>query len=99
MGKKKNAKKILFVSGEAAPFITTGGLCEVVGALPKSLAAGAGAADVRVVLPLYEQIKAKFAGVLEFFGNIYVNLGWRRQYCGIFTAKVGGVMYSFLDNE
>ena len=92
-------KKILFVSSEAAPFITTGGLGEVIGALPKNLYKTGENIDVRIVIPLYADIMAKFKDRLEFFGKIYVDLGWRHQYCGIFTAKEGDVRYYFIDNE
>ena len=91
--------KILFVSSEAAPFITTGGLGEVIGALPKNLYRAEPNIDVRIVIPLYEEIISKFGERMEFFGKIYVDLGWRHQYCGIFTAKEGNVIYYFIDNE
>ena len=96
---QKDAKKILFVASEAAPFITTGGLGEVIGALPKNLYKADNNIDVRIVIPLYEEIILKFKGDIKFFGKIYVDLGWRHQYCGIFTSKVGDVVYYFIDNE
>ena len=96
---KKASKKILFVASEAAPFIITGGLGEVIGALPKNIYKAEKDADVRIVIPLYEEIAVKFKDILEFFGEIYVDLGWRHQYCGIFTAKIGDVLYYFIDNE
>jgi len=97
--KPKAAKKILFVSSEAAPFITTGGLGEVIGALPKALYGEADNIDVRIIIPFYEQIMNKFTEQLEFVGKTYVDLGWRHQYCGIYTAKVENVIYYFIDNE
>ena len=96
---ENDAVKILFVSSEAAPFITTGGLGEVIGALPKNLYKTEKKMDVRIVIPLYEEIMAKFGDKLDFVGKIYVDLGWRHQYCGIFTAKEGDVIYYFIDNE
>ena len=51
-------KKILFVASECVPFIKTGGLADVVGALPKSL--DKEKYDVRVILPDYTCIPAKY---------------------------------------
>ncbi|MCL2099813.1 MAG: glycogen synthase, partial [Oscillospiraceae bacterium] len=92
-------KKILFVSSEAAPFITTGGLGEVVGSLPKYLMEQDKNIDVRIILPLYEEVASKFKDKLELLGSTVVSLNWRKQYCGIFTAKAGKVTYYFIDNE
>ena len=44
-------KKILFVASEAVPFIKTGGLADVVGALPKCF--DKNQYDVRVIIPKY----------------------------------------------
>ncbi|MBE5752650.1 MAG: glycogen synthase GlgA [Clostridiales bacterium] len=93
-----NKKKILYVASESAPFIATGGLAEVIGSLPKALAIDP-AYDVRVVLPLYSGIKAEWRRKFAFLGNIYVPLGWRNQYCGIFSYEYEGVTFYFIDNE
>ena len=95
----KSVKKILFVAGEAAPFITTGGLGEVVGSLPKNLMEQDENIDVRIILPLYEEVTAKFKDQLDLIATVFVVLGWRNQYCGVFTAKAGKVTYYFIDNE
>ncbi len=91
-------KKILFVASEARPFIATGGLADVIGSLPQALAKNP-ALDIRVVLPLYSQMKAELRRKLSFLGNIYVPLSWRNQYCGIFTYQADNVTYYFIDNE
>ncbi len=91
-------KKILFVASECTPFIQTGGLAEVIGSLSKALAAS-GKFDVRVVIPMYSDIKWEFKQQFNYIGNIYVPLAWRNQYCGIFTYEKDGVTFYFLDNE
>lgn len=91
-------KKILFVASEAAPFIATGGLAEVIGSLSKALAVDP-AYDVRVIVPLYSDIKAQYRKDFKFIGNIFVPLAWRNQYCGIFTYEADNVKYYFVDNE
>ncbi len=89
--------KVLFVASEAAPFIKTGGLGDVAGALPKALA-DAGV-DARVVVPLYSAIDHSLKSQMEFLGNFDVSISWRKSYCGVFRAKVGKVTYYFIDNE
>ncbi len=91
-------KKILFVASEAAPFIATGGLAEVIGSLSKALAKN-DRYDVRVIIPLYQDIKKEFRKDFKFIGNIFVPLSWRNQYCGIFEYTVDNVTYYFVDNE
>lgn len=91
-------KKILFVASEAAPFIATGGLAEVIGSLSKALAAK-DCYDVRVIIPLYQDIKGEYRRDFKFLGNIYVPLAWRNQYCGIFEYVKDNVTFYFVDNE
>jgi starch synthase len=91
--------KLLFVGGEAVPYISTGGLGDVLGSLPQAAKSADPNADVRVILPLYKKIKDKFESNLEFVGNTIVELSWRKQYCGLFKCENGGVTYYFIDNE
>lgn len=91
-------KKLLFVASESTPFIATGGLAEVIGSLSKALAA-TGKFDVRVVIPLYSDIKNEYRDKFNYLGNIYVHLAWRNQYCGIFSCEKDGVTFYFIDNE
>lgn len=89
--------KTLFVASESLPFITTGGMGEVVGALPKALRKRFVGASV--VLPLYSDIAPALREQMVYLTNFNVPLGWRNQYCGVFQAKVDGVSYYLLDNE
>jgi starch synthase len=47
--------KVLFVASECAPFVKTGGLADVIGAVPKVLAAQG--AEARVMLPAYPALR------------------------------------------
>ena len=89
--------KILFASPEVAPFIKTGGLADVAGALPPALAELGH--DVRVILPLYEQIGEDWRSQMTFVKYYYVRLAWRSIYCGLFQLERNGVTYYFVDNE
>lgn len=89
--------KVLMVSAEVEPFAKTGGLGDVVGSLPKAL--NNLNTDTRVIMPLYGKINAKFKEKMKYLGYIYVDLGWRHQYCGIFSLRRQYVTYYFIDNE
>lgn len=87
--------KVLLVTSEAHPFIKTGGLADVAGALPKALLMED--IECSVVLPLYKNIK--FREEIKFLKNFEVKVSWRNQYCGVYHAKKDGVNFYFIDNE
>ncbi|MBO4925082.1 MAG: glycogen synthase GlgA [Clostridia bacterium] len=89
--------KILFSASECVPFVKTGGLADVVGALAPVLAAKGH--DVRVMIPLYSAINTKYVDEMRHVLDFEVELGWRRQYCGIEELKMDGVTYYFVDNK
>ena len=91
-------KKIVFLGSEAAPFIATGGLADVLGSLPKALAKNE-KLDVSVILPLYSSINPEFKKEFTFLTNFNVSVSWRLQYCGVFYYEYQGVKFYFIDNE
>lgn len=89
---------VLFVASEANPFAGTGGLADVIGSLPKTLAQN-GNYDVRVAIPLYGSVSPAYRAMMRFEGNFNVPVAWRNQYCGLFSLKYEGVTFYFIDNE
>ena len=90
-------EKILFVASEAVPFIKTGGLADVMGALPKELAAKG--MDVRLVIPKYSLIKDEAKQQMKQVTTGIVNLAWRQLYYGVDEIDMDGVKVYFIDNE
>ncbi|MBO9130943.1 glycogen synthase GlgA [Bacillus sp. 165] len=89
--------KVLFALSECVPFVKSGGLADVGGALPKQLQKLG--VEVRVILPYYSLISEEFRSQCELQKIIHVSLGWRHQYCGILKMEHEGITYYFLDNE
>ena len=89
--------KVLYVAAEAVPFAKSGGLGDVAGALPAALRKKL--VGVRVVLPLYQEIRQDLKDQMKFVKEMWVPLSWRSQYCGIFEGEANGVTYYFIDNE
>lgn len=89
--------KILFVGSEAVPFSKTGGLADVLGALPKELVKKG--IDARVMLPKHGVTKNKFASEMTKLTDFSVNVGSKKEYAGIEYIKLDGVTYYFVDNE
>lgn len=89
--------KILFAASESVPFVKTGGLADVVGALAPVLAAQGH--DVRVVIPCFSAIPQEYTGRMKHVTDFEVQLGWRRQYCGIEQLEKDGVTWYFIDNK
>ena len=92
-----NKTKVLFAAFECAPFLKTGGLGDVAGALPAALKSDD--MECRVILPLLSQIPEQYKKEMTYIENYYIDLGWRSQYCGLFVLEKGDVTYYFLDNE
>ena len=88
--------KVLFVAAEASPFVKVGGLGDVMGGLPAAL--NDSGVDARVVLPLYSSIDRNKYNI-NFVKYIYVSLGWKQIYCGIFETEYKGIKFYFIDNE
>lgn len=90
-------KNVLFIASEAAPFIKTGGLADVVGSLPRYF--DKSEYDVRVMIPKYRCIPQQYKDRMRYITNFYVDLAWRSQYVGIFEMEYEGVIFYFIDNE
>ncbi len=84
-----DARKILYLSAEVAPFAKTGGLGDVGGSLPKALRALGH--DVRVVMPAYESIEnGRFPNIIALPMQLYVPTGSGSIPCGVLKGTLPG---------
>ena len=99
MPRGKTKLKVLNAVSEVVPFIATGGMGQVAGALAKSLAENDQELDVRIVTPLYAHFRGKYEPQMKFYGETWVQLAWRSVYCGVAELQLDGVTYYFVDNR
>lgn len=92
-------KKVLFAASECVPFIKTGGLADVCGALPKQFDKEEW--DVRVVIPNYSCIPEKYRNQFEYVTHFYMGTGpyVPSKYVGVLKYELDGITYYFIDNQ
>lgn len=92
-------RSVAFIGSECYPFVKTGGLADVMYALPKELAKQN--CDVKVILPRYKCIPWEYQEKMEYRGEFYMDLcaDGRQFYVGIMEYAADGVVYDFIDNE
>lgn len=92
--------KIAMVASEAAPFVKTGGLGDVMQALPAALSKIKGN-EVVLFLPYYKRLKQDESLPVEFLGSFNMELSWRESYVGILKLKSRKkkLQVYFIDND
>ena len=92
--------RIAMVASEAAPFVKTGGLGDVMQALPNALSKLKGN-EICLFLPYYKRIKENPAVETEQVGSFSMELAWRESYVGILRLKSRRkkLQVYFIDND
>ena len=92
--------RIAVLASEGAPYIKSGGLGDVMEALPSALARIPGN-EVILILPYYKKIKENPKFQCERIFQFDTTLGWRQQYCGVMKllGRTDGVQVYFIDSE
>ena len=99
MSENKSVCKVAFVGSECYPFVKTGGLGDVMYALPRALIREG--CEVRVIIPLYACIAEKFKQQMKYIGSFMMDqtMEGRTFYVGIMELEMDGVTYDFVDNR
>jgi starch synthase len=84
----KKRLRIAMVASECVPFAKSGGLADVVGALPQALKALGH--DVMVVMPKYASIDPAKHGLRRFYDSMCVWMGTGEEWCAVDTARMEG---------
>jgi len=91
--------KILYVASEGAPYSASGGLGDVIGALPKSVAKADPTVKCEVILPLYGNMKPEYRAELEHVTDLTFKLSWRTTGATVYKIENGDVTYYFIENH
>ena len=91
--------KILFVASEASPFITSGGLGDVMGALPTAIASAEKDVECEVILPFHQAIKDEYRKRMSKVLDITFYLSWRKTGASVYSLSWNGVTYYFVENH
>lgn len=89
--------KILYVTSEANPFAASGGLGDVLGALPISIKEEG--AEAEVIMPLYATMKDEYKKSLTKVLDISFRLSWRSTGATVYKTEKSGVCYYFIENH
>ena len=90
--------KLLFVTSEANPYAASGGLGDVMGALPAALAENSDNA-VSVIMPYYNTVSETYRSKMKKVADISFKLSWRSTGASIFSLVDRGVTYYFIENH
>ena len=90
---------ILYVASECAPFASSGGLGDVMGALPKFVKQIKPKYNVELIMPLYGQIGEKHRAKLSHVCNLHFKLSWRESGASVYKLCEDGVNYYFIENH
>ena len=91
--------KVLYVASEGAPYSASGGLGDVIGALPKAVARADKDTECSVILPLYGNMKAEHRAQLQHVTDITFKLSWRTTGASIYKITANNVDYYFVENH
>ena len=91
--------KILYVTSEASPYAASGGLGDVLGALPAVVSDMDCSLDAAVILPLYKCVRERFSNLLSHVTDLSFNLSWRSTGASVYSINANGVTYYFVENN
>ena len=89
--------RILYVTSETNPFAASGGLGDVMGALPKAVASVGNVCEV--IMPLYNTMKEQYRARLELVCDMSFKFSWRDTGASVYKLTEGGVTYYFVENH
>lgn len=91
--------RVLYVASEGAPYSASGGLGDVIGALPKTVARIDSTVQCDVILPLYGSMKVEHRVALKHVTDLTFKLSWRTTGASIYKIENDGVTYYFVENH
>ncbi len=91
--------KVMFVSSECSPFAASGGLGDVIGALPKAIRKEDDRIEVSVIMPYYDSVREKYSEEVHYTCDLSFRLSWRNTGATVYETHRDGVKYFFIENH
>ncbi len=91
--------KILYVASEGAPYAASGGLGDVMGALPAAIKNSDSEIKTEVIMPCYSTIKKPLREKFEKVMDLSFKFSWRSTGATIYKHELNGVTYYFVENH
>lgn len=91
--------KVVHIASECAPFIASGGLGDVIGALPEAIKKEDSDSEISVIIPYYDVVREKYNSLLNKKCDISFYLSWRESGARIYEYRKNGVNYYFIENH
>jgi starch synthase len=88
---------ILFVSSEVVPFAKTGGLADVIGALPEALAKKGHTCGI--ILPFYSMVKKNGFAPKVFKKGLTVKINGKNEIFNLLLLKQGNIDVYFIEKD
>jgi len=93
----KKKLKIAMIASECVPYVKTGGLADVVGALPYELTRMGH--ETIVILPKYASIDSEFHNLEPFLSPLGVWMGVSMEWCAAYRAIKNGIPFYFIESH
>ena len=91
--------KILYLTSEVSPYSESGGLGDVMRALPSAIKKKNRNAEVKVISPLYKATKEKYMDKMTRIIDLSFNLSWRSTGATVYMLNDASICYYFIENE
>ena len=91
--------RILYVTSEAGPYAASGGLGDVLAALPSAVSSECDEIKTDCIMPLYNTINEQYREKMKHIADISFRLSWRNTGASVYCIETQKTNYYFIENH